>query len=299
MPRRVAFCLVENKSGEVLLVQRGYGQEKYKWSLPGRHVDHKEGSHRAAVRETREETGLRVKIVSTVLVGRSNPIKTFYGVIEGGRLRAKRPECLDARFFAYDELPALAFNADRRAIDAWSKMKSDHAKLTGARTPDLCPHCDSSKITLRRYPHRNPYRCQTCKGTLQSSTRPNVGKYRDPSQVGGDDGWERIGGWDYFKSDLSSVPRWIVDSLSKLDLHGASSQSFYQLVGRNYRYIVAPSGQGAAMVDIYRKGRPSSIGQPSVLSIAQSTVNAQPNVNSELDELLGPVWQDPEDADFD
>ena len=70
MPRRVAFCLVENKSGEVLLVQRGYGKEKYKWSLPGGHVDHNERSHRAAVRETREETGPRVKIISTVLVGR-------------------------------------------------------------------------------------------------------------------------------------------------------------------------------------------------------------------------------------
>lgn len=72
--------------------------------------------------------------------------------------------------------------------------------------------------------------------------------------------WELVGGWDYFQSDLSSVPHWIVDSLSNLDLHGASSQSFYQLVGRNYRYIVVPSGQGAAMVNIYRKKRPSSSG---------------------------------------
>ena len=299
MSRRVAFCLVENKSGEVLLVQRGYGKEKYKWSLPGGHVDHNERSHRAAVRETREETGLRVKIISTVLVGRSNPIKTFYGLIEGGRLKAKRPECLDARFFAYDKLPALAFSADRHAIDAWLKMKSDHAKLAGVTTPDLCPHCDSRKISLRRFPHRNPYRCQSCKGTLQSSTRPNVGKYKNPSQVGGDEGWERIGGWDYFKSDLSGVPHWIIDSLSKLDLHGASSQRFFQLVGRNYRYIVAPSGQGAAMVDIYRKKRPTGVGQFSGLSTAQSTVNAQPDVSSDLDTLLNPVWQDPDNSDLD
>lgn len=109
MPRRVAFCLVENKSGEVLLVQRGYGKEKYKWSLPGGHVDHKERSHRAAVRETREETGLRVKIVSTVLVGRRSPIKTFFGLIEGGHLKAKRPECLDARFFAYNDFAVVGF----------------------------------------------------------------------------------------------------------------------------------------------------------------------------------------------
>lgn len=257
MPRRVAFCLVENQSGEVLLVQRGYGEEKYKWSLPGGHVDHKERSHRAAVRETREETGLQVKVISTVLVGRNNPIKTFYGVIEGGRLKAKRPECLDAKFFAYNDLPPLAFRADRRAISAWLKMKADHSQLKDKPMPDLCPHCDSRKVVIRRYPHKNPYRCGSCKGTLQSSTRPGVVEYTDPSQVGGDAGWERIGGYDYFRSEMSEVPEWVSASLSKLDLHSASSKSFYQLVGRNYRYIVAPSGNGAPIVDIYRKKRPA------------------------------------------
>ncbi len=256
MPRRVAFCLVENESNEVLIVQRGYGKEKYKWSLPGGHVDHKERSHRAVIRETREETGLRVQVVSTVLVGRSNPIKTFYGVIEGGRLRAKRPECLDAKFFAYNNLPPLAFGADRRAIDAWQKMSADHSELKGRPAPGLCPHCDSSEITLRRYPHENHYRCKSCKGTLQSSTRPGVMQHTDESKVGGIQGWGRIGGYDYFKCDLSRVPDWVVKNLSKLDLHGASSRNFFQLVGRNYRYIVAPSGQGAPIVDIYRKKRP-------------------------------------------
>ena len=33
--RDVAFCLVENEKGEVLFVQRAYGKEKGKWSLPG------------------------------------------------------------------------------------------------------------------------------------------------------------------------------------------------------------------------------------------------------------------------
>ena len=102
-----------------------------------------------------------------------------------------------------------------------------------------------------------------------------------------------------FQSDLSRVPDWVVKSLSKLDLHHAASVSFFQLVGRNYRYIVAPSGQGAAMVDIYRKKRPSSIGEFSGLSVAQSTVNAQPDVSSELNALLGPVWQDPDSDDYD
>ena len=55
----VAFCLVENKQGQVLLIQRGYGKEKYKWSLPGGNVDGKEGYQRAAARETREEACIK------------------------------------------------------------------------------------------------------------------------------------------------------------------------------------------------------------------------------------------------
>ena len=68
MPRRRAFCLVENSRGEVLLIQRGYGKEKGKWSLPGGFVDPGERSKHAARRETREETGLAVKVISTVRV---------------------------------------------------------------------------------------------------------------------------------------------------------------------------------------------------------------------------------------
>ena len=48
MPRRRAFCLVENSRGEVLLIQRGYGQEKGKWSLAGGFVDLGERSKHAA-----------------------------------------------------------------------------------------------------------------------------------------------------------------------------------------------------------------------------------------------------------
>ena len=58
--RDVAFCLVENDKGEVLFVQRAYGNRKGKWSLPGGLVDRGESSRHAAYRETREETGIVV-----------------------------------------------------------------------------------------------------------------------------------------------------------------------------------------------------------------------------------------------
>ena len=171
MAKRVAFCLVENDSGQVLLVQRGYGKEKFKWSLPGGNCDGHEDYHHAASREVREETGLRVEIISLIFEGHNHAIKTYFGKIRGGRLKAQRPECLDAKFFDYNRLPPLAFSADRRALEGWQDMKSTHAHLvSNLRTPP-CPNCDSGHTGLRRYPHHNPYRCRSCNKVF-SPTNP-------------------------------------------------------------------------------------------------------------------------------
>ena len=162
MAKRVAFCLVENDSGQVLLVQRGYGKKKFKWSLPGGNCDGKERYSQAAAREVREETGLCVDIISTIFEGQRHAIKTYFGKIRSGHLKAKRPECLDAKFFDYNRLPPLAFSADHRALKDWQDMKSTHARLSSnPRTPS-CPSCGSDNTRLRHYPHHNPYRCQTC-----------------------------------------------------------------------------------------------------------------------------------------
>ena len=162
MPRKVAFCLVENDKGQVLLIQRGYGKEKGKWSLPGGYVDRGESSRHAAYRETKEETGLVVEIVSTVMIGRNNPIKTFAGRIVGGRLKFQRKECLDVRFFDQDKVPPLAFGGDSRALRLWAEMKSRHNKLQQLPLPPECPHCQGSSVRLRHWPHNNPYRCNSC-----------------------------------------------------------------------------------------------------------------------------------------
>ena len=162
MAKRVAFCLVENDSGQVLLVQRGYGKEKFKWSLPGGNCDGRESYHRAATREVREETGLSVEIISTILEGRRHPIKTYFGKIRGGRLKAKLPECLGAKFFDYKSLPPLAFSADSRALKDWQDMKSTHVRLASNPSTPSCPNCGSEDTRLRQNPHRNPYRCRSC-----------------------------------------------------------------------------------------------------------------------------------------
>ena len=287
MAKKVAFCLVENSRGQVLLIQRGYGSKKYKWSLPGGHVDHKESSSRAAQRETKEETGLRVEIVSTIMEGRRYPIKTFFGVIKGGKLKPQRRECLDARFFNYDNLPSLAFSADRRAIDIWQKMKADHEKLASKPMPSACPRCDGVKIALRHYPHRtNHYRCQSCKGTLESATRPWK-ILRAGNSDNHANGWQHIGRTcNITGSDMSRVPEWVADFLSTPDAMRTAlyKGGFWQLVGRNYRYALVPSGQGVSRIDFYRKKR------PFIAQVAQAESESWPE--SQLDESSDSSWQD-------
>ena len=174
MANRVAFCLVENDNGQVLLVQRGYGKKKFKWSLPGGNCDGQEAYHQAARREVQEETGLRVEIISLIFEGHKHAIKCYFGKIKGGHLKAQRPECLDAKFFNYDDLPALAFSADRRAVKDWQDMKSTHARLASNPQTPPCPNCGSDHTRLRHYPHHNPYRCRSCNKVFSAkSLLPN------------------------------------------------------------------------------------------------------------------------------
>ena len=131
MAKRTAFCLVENKKGQVLLVQLGYGKKKYRWSLPGGLVNRGERSIDAARRETLEETGFHVQIDGFIMENPSRKTKAFHGKIVGGHLKkyqkkCQKRECLDARFFDPNKLPRLAHRGSggKRAISRWQKRKS-------------------------------------------------------------------------------------------------------------------------------------------------------------------------------
>ena len=132
----VAFCLVENDKGEVLFVQRAYGREKGKWSLPGGLVDRGESSRHAAYRETREETGIIVEITHRLFTGNSRPIKVFVGRPVGSQLRFQRRECLDVRWRNPGKVSPseLAFGGDRKALRLWAEIKSGKAQPEGEYT---------------------------------------------------------------------------------------------------------------------------------------------------------------------
>ncbi len=128
--RDVAFCLVENDRGEILFVQRAYGNRKGKWSLPGGLVDRGESSRHAAYRETREETGIVVKVTHRLYTGNARPIKVFVGQRVGGKLRFQRKECLDVRWRDPDRIRPedLAFGGDRKALRLWADIKNGRAR---------------------------------------------------------------------------------------------------------------------------------------------------------------------------
>ena len=128
--KKVAFCLVENDKGEILFVQRAYGREKGKWSLPGGLVDRGEISRHAAYRETKEETGIIVKITHRLFTGNTNPVKVFVGQPVGGRLKFQRRECLDVRWRRPDRIRPedLAFGGDKKALSLWSEIKQGRAQ---------------------------------------------------------------------------------------------------------------------------------------------------------------------------
>ena len=85
-------------AGKVLLIKR---RDFQVWALPGGGIDAGESVAQAAVRETREETGLEVELQQLV----------------GGELIKEGDETLDAGFFAPDALPKPFVYWHRQRID--------------------------------------------------------------------------------------------------------------------------------------------------------------------------------------
>jgi 8-oxo-dGTP diphosphatase len=98
-PHVSAFTLV-TKADKLLLILRKDPPFSRTWSLPGGHLEFGETIEKAAVREVREETGIRIRILRTrgfenlVFTDAGKPyhivLFRFVGVPTGGRLRKGR-----------------------------------------------------------------------------------------------------------------------------------------------------------------------------------------------------------------
>src|SRR3989344_3583532 len=117
------FNAVFNEGDKILIVQHNYGDEldldgDFKHSLPGGGVECNEPFDVAAVRETREETGLETRVISlraalpyTLSRGVILPCES---VILGGELKPEDPnEIKDVRFVSLEEAREMFYKGSK------------------------------------------------------------------------------------------------------------------------------------------------------------------------------------------
>ncbi|MDX1686881.1 MAG: NUDIX domain-containing protein [Candidatus Promineifilaceae bacterium] len=120
---KVGVGVLVVKEGKVLLVRRTMRPERGKWSIPAGFLDRGEDPEVVAVREAREETGLRVEIDDLVDVyynppspeGGASVFILYRARLLGGELEAG-DDADAAGFFSPDDLPEIAFDSTYDAV---------------------------------------------------------------------------------------------------------------------------------------------------------------------------------------
>lgn len=117
--------VILRRGQSVCLVERRFPPKQGQWTLPTGFVEWAEDVQETAVRETREETGLEVRLTrlfavhSGILPPDRPVLVVFYEAEEiGGELQAG-DDAARAGFFALDRLPGpIAFAAHRKVLRA-------------------------------------------------------------------------------------------------------------------------------------------------------------------------------------
>lgn len=122
MKKNGAFVVIFNRGRDkVLLVKR---KDFPIWVLPGGGVEQKELPRKAAIRETNEETGFRIKVIRDMLTYKNkngSKVVLFEGRVVGGKARVSS-ESVSIRYFALNQLPITLFPPHKeRILDALGK----------------------------------------------------------------------------------------------------------------------------------------------------------------------------------
>lgn len=108
----IAGCVIV-KNNKILLVKEGMEEHYGKWNLPAGRVDDFERITDGAIRETFEETGLKVKLIGVLPIGeRIIKNQTFISVrfvaeVIGGELKVDCREIIDAKWFDINEIETM------------------------------------------------------------------------------------------------------------------------------------------------------------------------------------------------
>ncbi len=118
LPLGVNIAIIQNE--RILLTLR---EDFEVWCLPGGGVDPGETFGEAALRETREELGLEVRLTRLVGLysrpgwyGAGTYVALFAAEIAAGKLRLQPEEVIEARWFSRQELPAAFLQSHRRRV---------------------------------------------------------------------------------------------------------------------------------------------------------------------------------------
>jgi ADP-ribose pyrophosphatase YjhB (NUDIX family) len=128
-PKLVAGCLVI-ATGRILLLRRGIEPQIGQWTFPGGYVDLGETPAAAALRETREEVGMRVELGSVlgIYTDPAHPIAAVivYLAKPGIEEASVTDEATEIRYFAPADIPwhEIAFPTTLEALRDWLALEA-------------------------------------------------------------------------------------------------------------------------------------------------------------------------------
>jgi ADP-ribose pyrophosphatase YjhB (NUDIX family) len=127
-PRLVVTALPVIDSGELVLLRRGIDPGRGRWAQPGGFLEIDETVHQAAIRETREETGLLIE--PGEIIGLYSRLEAavvtiaFESKVVGGTA-ASTPEALEVATFLPESIPwaDLAFRTTMWMLRDWIDLR--------------------------------------------------------------------------------------------------------------------------------------------------------------------------------
>lgn len=130
-PKLVTVVVVRHED-KFLLGRRNIDPGKGMWSFFGGYVDRGEKVEDAAIREVKEETNLDVQLERLIGLysekGKPHVIVAYQASLvdnEVNGMAAQLEEVSELAFFTWEEIPELAFSADRQILNDWRKLNSD------------------------------------------------------------------------------------------------------------------------------------------------------------------------------
>lgn len=115
--------VITDVEGKLLLTKRSVEPGIGLWCLPGGFIEMGEDPSDTVIRETEEETGL--KVIPGEIIGAHSKINGYHGdviiigfnaEVTGGELQAG-DDAEEVEYFALDEMPPIAFKSHRKFIE--------------------------------------------------------------------------------------------------------------------------------------------------------------------------------------